>query len=250
MISRPTLLVDIGNTSLRWAVLEGDVCGEMRTVRHFGGLPIDLHAAWETLTPPRQVYVANVAGETIAAALTQACRSRWGITPEFVQTERETLGVRIAYTEPARLGVDRWLALLATHRHFPGDALIVDAGTAITYDVLKADGQHLGGLILPGIETMRDGLLTGTQIPRVDVVDHADEPWARDTAPAIGSGTIQAPAALAERLQSRLAELGGARVPRLLVTGGDGERLLAALPAAAELVPDLVLRGLALVREG
>lgn len=240
------LLIDVGNTSLRWATPSSGVLGEVRAVRHFGGLPIDLHAAWEQLAPPGRVLVANVAGEAIAAALADVCRSRWGVAPRFVRTEREACGVRIAYVEPARLGVDRWLALLAAHRHFPGDVLIVDAGTAITFDLLRADGRHMGGLILPGIESMRDGLLQGTQIPRVDVVDGNDAPWATDTATAIGSGTIQAPAALAERLDRAFAEYTGTP-PRLLVTGGDAERLLPALPESAALVPDLVLRGLMLV---
>jgi type III pantothenate kinase len=244
------LLVDIGNTSLRWAWHADGRLGEVGSVRHFGGLPIDLLAAWETMARPARILVANVGGEAVAAALGRVCEGRWGLVPGFVRTEAEAFGVRIAYAEPARLGVDRWLALVAARRHFPGDVLIVDAGTAITFDLLAADGRHLGGLILPGVEAMRDTLLRGTQIPRLEVPDRVDapvdRPWAEDTAGAIGAATIQAPAALAERLQRTLAErTGGA--PRLLVTGGDGARLLPALPAGAELVADLVLRGLALV---
>ncbi|AGA90141.1 pantothenate kinase, type III [Thioflavicoccus mobilis 8321] len=244
------LLLDIGNTSLRWALYADGRLGEVGAVRHFGGLPIDLLAAWEPLVRPTRVTVANVGGEAVADALTQVCQGRWGLAPRFVATQGDALGVKIAYVEPARLGVDRWLALLAAHHQFPGDALIVDAGTAVTFDLLAADGRHLGGLILPGVEPMRDTLLRGTQIPRLAVVDPVDEridrPWADDTAGAIGAATIQAPAALAERLHRAFAErTGGA--PRLLVTGGDGARLLPALSSDAEPVPDLVLRGLALV---
>lgn len=244
------LLVDIGNTSLRWAWHADGQLGEVGSVRHFGGLPIDLLAAWEDVEKPDRVLVANVGGEAVAAAFSRVCEGRWGLAPSFVRTQAEAFGVRVAYAEPARLGVDRWLALVAARRHFPGDVLIVDAGTAITFDLLAADGRHLGGLILPGVEAMRDTLLRGTQIPRLEVPDRVaapvDRPWAEDTAGAIGAATIQAPAALAERLQRALAERAGG-VPRLLVTGGDGARLLPALPTGAELVPDLVLQGLALV---
>lgn len=239
------LLLDVGNTCLRWALRQGGRAGEVRSVRHFGGLPLDLHAAWDLLERPRRVLVANVGGEGVAKALTEVCEGRWRRTPRFLKTQALAFGLRIAYADASSLGVDRWLALVAAHWHFSGDALIVDAGTAVTFDLLRADGQHLGGLILPGVEAMRDSLLRGTQIPRLEVTDPTGELWARDTAGAIGTGTIQAPAALAERLYRRLAEQTAA-TPRLLVTGGDAERLLAALPECAELVPDLVLQGLAM----
>lgn len=239
------LVIDIGNTSLKWTVCDRSELSEMQRVRHHGGLPIDLHAAWEQIPTPERVLVANVGGDALAAAVVRACRSRWGREPRFARTEPRCRGVTIAYAQPERLGVDRWLALLAGHHSCSGPVLIVDAGTALTYDLLLADGRHLGGLILPGIEMMRERLLAGTHIPRVEPEELA-EPWAADTATAIAAGSIQAPAALAERLYDRLAaQIGGA--PELIVTGSDGERLLPAIDRPAYLEPDLVLQGLALL---
>lgn len=239
------LFIDIGNTSLKWAIGDRSNLSEMQGIRHHGGLPIDLHAAWEQLATPERVLVANVAGDALAAAVVRACRSRWGREPRFVHTERHCCGVTIAYEQSQRLGVDRWLVLLAGHQTCTGPVLIVDAGTAVTYDLLLADGRHLGGLILPGIELMRDSLLAGTRIPRVEPEELA-EPWTADTATAIAAASIQAPAALAERLYDRLADqVGGA--PDLIVTGSDGERLLAAIDRPASLEPDFVLQGLALL---
>lgn len=239
------LLIDIGNTNLKWARGETDSVGEMRTVRHHGGLPIDLHAAWEQLGTPQRVLVSNVAGDKMADAVRRACRSYWELEPRFARTEPASYDVSVAYERPERLGVDRWLALIAAHRSCDGPVLVVDAGTAVTFDLLLSGGRHLGGLILPGIEIMRDGLLAGTHIPRVEPQD-LSEPWAADTGTAIAAGSIQAPAALAERLYHRLADLAGAD-PVLILTGGDAQRLLSAMHGRVLQSPDLVLRGLALI---
>jgi len=239
------LLIDIGNTNLKWTLNESGSLEAMRTLRHHGGLPIDLHAAWERLAPPRRILVSNVGGAEMAGALERVCRSYWDRAPLFATPEPKAYGVTIAYERPEQLGVDRWLALIATHRICQGPVLVVDAGTAITYDLLLGDGSHLGGLITAGIEMMRDRLLAGTRIPRIEPAESAD-PWARDTGAAIAVGSIQAPAALAERLFHRLAEQTG-KTPQCILAGGDAERLIPALDLPLRHEPDLVLRGLTLL---
>jgi type III pantothenate kinase len=239
------LLVDIGNTSLKWAPRESGEVRGMSCVRHHGALPMDLLASWEQLPEPGRVLVASVAAQPVTDALLRVCRSRWGLDAGLVRVDPSRGGVELAYTEPSRLGVDRWLALIAARRCCAAPALIVDAGTAITYDLLLADGHHLGGLIVPGIAMMRDGLLAGTGIPPVEPVD-AELSWGADTGAAIGIGTLQAPAALAERLRRRLAEASG-QPPALLLTGGDAHRLRPALEGPVRTEPDLVLQGLALL---
>jgi type III pantothenate kinase len=237
------LLIDIGNTNLKWSTLGPDGPVPMRVVRHHGGLPIDLHAAWEALLAPEQILVSNVAGDALAAALHRACVSRWRREPLFVRTEASAHGLSVAYTEPHRLGVDRWLAMLAARVICEGPALVVDVGTAVTYDLLLAEGRHLGGLILPGIELMQTNLLARTQIPHPDL-EEAPLAWATDTAGAIAAGPVQALAALAERLAERLQAEAQAK-PEIVVTGGDAERLLPAIGRACRVEPDLVLQGLA-----
>ncbi|WP_341765489.1 type III pantothenate kinase [Candidatus Thiosymbion oneisti] len=239
------LLIDIGNTNLKWTLGASGSLEAMRAVRHHGGLPIDLHAAWEQLTPPRQILVSNVGGAEMAKALERVCRSYWDRAPLFVTTEPKACGVTIAYEHPERLGVDRWLALIAAHRICRGPVLVVDAGTAITYDLLLGDGSHLGGLITAGIEMMRDRLIAGTRIPRIEPMESADT-WATDTGTAIAVGSIQAPAALAERLFHRLTEQVG-KTPQCILSGGDAERLIPALRLPTQHRPDLVLQGLALL---
>jgi type III pantothenate kinase len=242
------LLVDIGNSSIKWALRRpgaADLAG-FGAAMHGGALPLDLLAVWDELERVDAIIAAGVGPQPVKDAVTRVCQARWHLQPRWIGTSAEAHGVRIAYAEPARLGVDRFLALVAAHRlprPAPAPSLIADAGTAITYDLLASDGTHLGGLILPGVRIMRDSLLAGTQIPRHEPAD-ADLPWAADTGEAIAAASIQAPAALAERLHQRLAEHTGS-TPRLILTGGDAERLAAAIALPAESIPDLVLRGLA-----
>jgi type III pantothenate kinase len=250
------LLIDIGNTNLRWATWgpnpsggpdPGRILGDVSILRHHGALPVDLLAAWDRLAAPRQIVVSNVGGPELAAHLTRAARSLWGLTPSFAATQALGFGVRIAYAEPEHLGVDRWLALIAAHRHAPGAALIVDAGTAITYDLLLADGTHLGGLILPGVRMLRESLRAGTRIPPWEEQQEpgADDPaWASDTAAAIAGASLQAPAALAERLWGRLRDRAGTE-PLLILTGGDAQRLAPLVGTPIHILPALVLQGLA-----
>jgi len=248
------LLIDIGNTNLRWASQEGPGIGAPQSVRHGGGAPIDLLAAWDGLAVPHRVLIGNVGGEAVGTAVARVVRALWGLEPEVAVTRTECLGVRVAYRDPSRLGVDRWLVLLAAHARQAGAVLIVDAGTAVTYDLLLADGTHLGGLILPGIEMMRAGLFAGTRISRPvpdAVIDQgmnetsAADPWGSDTATAIALGSVQALGALADRLYERLAERGQGPGPAILLTGGDASRLAGVITRPCELVPDLVLQGLA-----
>ncbi|UHD18160.1 type III pantothenate kinase [Thiocapsa bogorovii] len=242
------LLLDIGNTNLRWTLSGAGTHGEVRIVRHGGAVPIDLLADWERLDAPERVVASNVGGASVASAIGRATRAYWGLDVEFVQTRARFGALQIAYRDPERFGVDRWLALVAAHRLVAEAVLVVDAGTAATFDLLLADGRHLGGLILPGVEMMRASLLAGTLIPRI-ASEPTDEPWAVDTGPAVAAGSLQALAALATRLYDRLRQETQAP-PALILTGGDAERLVPAMDRPCRVVPDLVLRGLSEVVSG
>ena len=236
------LLVDIGNTSIKWATWDGEQLADPGSAKHFGALPIDLLAAWDALDDISGIIVARVGPQSVLDAVANIAAARWRCDLTEIATSAEAHAVRIAYSEPARLGVDRFLALIGAHTQHAGPKLIVDAGTAVTYDLLLADGSHLGGLILPGIALMRDSVLAGTQIPRYEPAE-ADQSWADDTAEAVAAASIQAPAALAERLYQRLSDH-ASQSPKLIITGGDAERLLPAITPPAIHQPDLVLLGL------
>jgi type III pantothenate kinase len=236
------LLLDIGNTNLRWVCVDAGVLGDVAVVRHGGGAPLDLLADWERLEPPERIIASHVGADAVARAITQVAQAYWERGVDRVRTRAQFGSLRIAYAEPSRFGVDRWLGLIAARAMSPDATLILDAGTAATFDLVLADGQHLGGLILPGVEMMRTSLLSGTQIPRIEA-EPSEGLWAADTAPAVAAGSLHAIAALASRLYDRLATQ-VQTAPRFVLTGGDAERLAPALDRPHERVPDLVLRGL------
>jgi type III pantothenate kinase len=250
------LLVDIGNTSLKWALSDEAEIGPMAVARHYGALPIDVLAAWEAIESVDAVLVGSVGPSEVVDAVRTASASYWRAPVEQIKTQAQAHGVRIAYAEPSRFGVDRFLALIGARwlaqqarfdtlgrEYIETATLVVDAGTAITIDGLLADGTHLGGQILPGIPMLRASLLQNTRLPAHHTQDH-DRLWGDDTGPAIAAASLQAPAALGERLLRGLHEQSGQR-PRLLLTGGDAERLAPHFHSSYQHQADLVLIGLA-----
>jgi type III pantothenate kinase len=152
-------------------------------------------------------------------------------------------GVRNAYSAPARLGVDRFLGLVAAHRDSAGPAVIAGCGTALAVDAVGTDGRHLGGLIAPAPPLMRQALLERTarlgELTAAPITDFADT-----TSAAVESGTWLAAVALVERFARRTqAALGMA--PALILSGGGAKRLAPLLELEHRVDPDLVLRGLA-----
>lgn len=244
-----TLVVDFGSSRLKWALVSGTALGERGAFGHRGQeLGPLLAQSWGRLEPPSRVLLASVAGPEHAETLCNWSYGHWGVRVEQVRSTARTLGVINAYAEPQRLGVDRWLALIAVRSRFAGPACIVDCGTAITIDGLAGDGRHLGGLILPGFGMMRQALLQGTGLD--DLAPPPEPQWlARDTAGAIGYGGVLATVALVERLAERI-ERQCVRVPHIVVTGGDGFRLQPLLVRDSRYEPDLVLYGLVAISYG
>ncbi len=258
-----TLLLDIGNSRLKWARTAPRRRGSAGRLLGPGAAPRPEPEAlaafarrhWSRLRP-RRVLAANVAGPSFAAALQDWCTGTWGLQAELVTAPARGWGVVNAYAEPARLGPDRWAALVAARRRTQGACCVVDAGTALTFDVLDREGRHLGGLIVPGLELMRRALLQGTgelaaragpSGPDAPPAPATDALLARDTSQAVQAGTLYAAVATVDRVLADLeAELGG--LARLL-SGGDAPALLPLLSGRYDHAPHLVLEGLAIMAE-
>ncbi|MEB1529914.1 type III pantothenate kinase [Xanthomonas sp. WHRI 7945] len=230
-------LFDLGNSRFKFAALERGRAGAVQAWAH-GAEAMDA-AAVAALPRGDTAYVASVAAPALTAAVLDALRTRFAQV-QVARTEAACAGVRIAYAQPQRFGVDRFLALLAAHGG--GDVLVVGVGTALTLDLLDRDGLHHGGRIAPSPTTMRQALQQrAAQLP-AEGGDYRE--FATDTADALASGCDGAALALIERsLQQGEALL--TRRPRLLLHGGGAPPLLHGLPAA-EQCPSLVLDGLAL----
>lgn len=238
------LLVDIGNTRLKAALWDGHVLRPLGAATHAGALDaVDIATFWERAGDVDGVLVASVAGAAVEQRLAAGVARRFGLRAEFLASSQELCGVRNAYAEPARLGIDRLLGLVALHASQAGACVLAGCGTALTLDAVDADGAHLGGLICASPPLMIDALTSATarlDAPRsAHIVDFAD-----NTADAIESGAWQAAAALVglfvERTTAHLAE-----TPALILTGGGADRLSGLIGRAHRVEPDLVLRGLA-----
>lgn len=244
-----SLLVDIGNSRLKWACAEGDTLSGQSCVRYDGkGLASMLDGHWADLGRPRAVLVASVRGSDVTDVLRRWVSDRWDLYAEPVLPGRESHGVSNAYTEPGRLGADRWAALIAVRHLHQGPACIVDCGTAVTVDALAGNGEHLGGLILPGLTMMRRGLTESTD-GIGEAVSGEVSLLARNTADGVTAGTLYTMVAAIDRIVADVgAELGKGVVN--ILTGGDGETVLPLLAGTWEHEPDLVLRGLAVIARG
>lgn len=231
-------LFDLGNSRFKYAPLHGDRAGDVQAWTHGAE---DLRGeALRALPQGDTAYVASVAAAGLTATMLEILRMRFRHV-HVARTEASLAGVRIAYAAPERFGVDRFLALLAAARG-QCHVLVVGVGTALTIDLLDADGVHHGGRIAASPTTMREALhARAVQLPRSggDYREFAD-----DTADALASGCDGAAIALIERSRAQAVQRLQAPVA-LLLHGGGAPALLPQLPADAGHQPLLVLDGLA-----
>lgn len=236
------ILVDFGNTRLKWATL---VRGELRPGGVFAhaGTPLatQLQREWSGLVRVDTVLVASVVAPALEAELDALVQQCFGLRASFLRSPAFALGVRNAYAEPARLGIDRFLALAALHGRHPRAQLLASVGTALTLDLLDAGGVHHGGLIVPSPHLMREAILAGTA--RVGIAGGRWNEMPSATADAVVAGSLYAAAGAIDRFRA-VAERRLGALPALLLSGGGGDEI-APLLADAERAHDLVLHGLA-----
>ena len=248
-----TLLVDIGNTRVKWATLRGGQQGRMHAEAHEGS-GLALRAL--VRSAPRdvgRVVVVSVVDEALSHVLDAAARRRFGVTPEYVRSSARAHGVMNGYRESWRLGADRWVSTVGAHALASGrTAVVANVGTALTIDAVSASGRHRGGAIIPGPATMVESLLNGTHGIRrraAGGLAQSRSMFATDTASALAAGSMFAAAAFVDRAFAEARrELGGR--PLLILTGGAAPALQRHLKSPAREVPDLVLRGLAVFAAG
>ena len=261
-----TLLIDAGNSSLKWALCHnGRLEAGDPVVYQWPSLEQQLTEAWSSFTKknvnPAKIILANVAGEQVLDAL-----NRWrakalvveetdGVTIEIVTAQASAYGVTSAYEQSETLGADRWAALVAARHHVEGDACIIDCGTAFTIDILAANGEHVGGTIAPGWEMMENSLVANTK-SITSAESGIPELLGKTTQQAIQAGISAACAGAVEHIVRRYQN-GKGRELTCVLTGGAAPLLLSKLSSSKPLSskstskfyyePDWVLKGLAII---
>jgi type III pantothenate kinase len=249
-----TLLVDIGNTRIKWARLGGTRLGKPQAAAHSRWRGVDYaRRLFGPAAGIERVVVASVAGPRVNRALAAAAR-RAGAAAQFVTVSRDGGGVTIGYAEPWRLGVDRFAAIVGAHEIFSTvPVCVVGVGTAMTIDLVDAAGRHLGGVIVPAPNLMVDALLVNTHGIRRRAQGGAVGGagiFARSTRDGIERGSRYAGAALVDRAVEEASAL-LEREPLVVFTGGDAGLVRPLIRSRCVTVLDLVLRGLAVLsRDG
>ncbi|MFM0473117.1 type III pantothenate kinase [Paraburkholderia strydomiana] len=263
------LLIDAGNSRVKWAMVEADGAQIAGGALTHGGADQTQWATegatqWANLPAPRGAWLSNVAGDAAGERIAALVDAQWPHLPlTTIRAREQQCGVTNAYTTPHALGSDRWAGMIGAHAAFPGEHLLIATfGTATTLEALRADGRFVGGLIAPGWTLMMRSLGEHTaQLPTLDanaarglLASSADKQdatrrgpfFATDTPRSLSAGCTLAQAGLVERTWRDLTDEWQVPV-RLVVGGGAADEVASALKVPHTRHDSLVLSGLALI---
>ena len=242
------LAIDVGNTRLKWALYESP---EVRS-------PLLAHGAeflenidkladgpWATLAAPARMLGCIVSGDHLKRRVEEQMEI-WDVSPQWVVASSAEAGLTNGYDFPARLGADRWVAMIGAWQHVlvQGPArpmVLVMVGTAVTVEAIDASGKFLGGIILPGHGIMLRALESGTAGLHVPTGEVCEFPT--NTSDALTSGGTFAIAGAVERMVQHVRQHCGAE-PKCIMTGGAGWKMAPSMLGKIELMDNLIFDGL------
>jgi type III pantothenate kinase len=235
------LQLDIGNSSAKWRLLaDGQIISRGRYSERDAGSLEALLACADSL---EQILISSVASAEREVELAGQLTRRWSLEPWFARTEQATGRLQSCYVEPARMGVDRWLAMLGAIERKSGRVAVIDAGSALTIDIVAESGQHEGGYIIPGPELMERALLKDTDRVRfAESAEYRLQPG-QSTAEAVRNGIAVAQAGAVALVLQEL-EIDSSQA---VFCGGGSPVLMRLLNSGSDYVPDLVFEGLELM---
>ncbi len=242
------LAIDVGNTRLKWALYQNPhvnapVLGQ--GAEFLDNIDKLAEGAWAALPAPERMLGCVVAGDAVRKRVEEQMEL-WDVSAQWVVSSVAEAGISNGYDYPARLGSDRWVAMIgAWHRALAQGAarpmVVVMVGTAVTVDAIDADGKFLGGLILPGHGIMLRALETGTAGLHVPTGDVREFPT--NTSDALTSGGTYAIAGAIERMVHHVRKHCGVE-PKCIMTGGAGWKMSPSMSLQFELVDNLIFDGL------
>ena len=249
------LAIDVGNTNIalgvyRDAVLVADwrIRTQLgRTCDEYGMLLRDLFGyAGLDLKDISGIAISNVVPPTMAALL-ETCRKFFGIEPYLVDPEKET-GIKIHYEPKSDVGADRIANALAAFVLYGGPVVVVDFGTATTFDAISKSGEYLGGAIAPGIGISMEALFrAAARLPRIDLV-RPPSPIGTTTETSMQAGVLYGFAGQVDEIVARFREELG-KETKVVATGGLAELIASESRTIGVVNPLLTLEGLRLMWE-
>jgi type III pantothenate kinase len=243
------LLLDIGNSSVNWALQEQD---EFTSSGAFSYIKNNLEQSFQEnlllSEKPSDVLVSNVAGVEVFNSLRNQVKKQWQqeCWQPCVATRFKEL--KNSYSDVQQMGLDRWLAMVASWEEYKTALCLVGCGTALTVDVVDIGGEHLGGYIVPGIELMQQALVSSTDQINVVVNNQASLEYAKDTGAAINNGAFLAAASTIDHVVDKFSNKSKCK-PKCIISGGMAELIKPLLNYPFEYEPNLVLTGLSVLHK-
>lgn len=246
------LFLDIGNSFIKWStVIDDDYT--VHTPVLFDDLLSQGLGCLNLKSIPDIVYFSTVANAEQVDNLKLIIQTDWQVFPIQLTAQKSCCGLTSGYDNFSQLGDDRWFAMQGALGIYSVPTIVVDAGTALTIDAI-VDGKHLGGLIVPGMTTMRQSLAINTadllDVSQSDIpsITNQSQLLGTDTTTAILGGTLYMAAAFINQVISDLNNQVGTQF-KVIMTGGESEKLCRLLDTDYDYIPDLVLQGMVNVEE-
>jgi type III pantothenate kinase len=247
------LALDIGNTRLKWALYDTPRCGAQpleQGAEFLENIEKLAEGPWSKVRPPQYVLGCAVASDVIRRRVEDQMEA-WDVAPQWVVASEAEAGLRNGYDYPARLGADRWVAMIGAYQHMlaqgPAQPMVlVMVGTAVTVEAVDASGMFLAGLILPGHGIMLRALESGTaglHVPTGEV-----KPFPTNTSDALTSGGTYAIAGAVECMVQHVRQRCGAE-PKCIMTGGAAWKMAPTMTRPFELVDNLIFDGLLFIAQ-
>ncbi len=232
------LLIEIGNTQLKWAVSKGE-----KIVASFSQ-PLVENLCFSVLNQyvsnMDNIFVANVAGEQVAEKLQDWAIGNHLSSLNFIYTEKKHKDLINGYSDPSQLGVDRWLGLIGAWGRTATDFIVIDAGTAITVDYVLQGGQHQGGYIFPGFDLMKESLVQQTEACVLGTVDWLGMTMERgkDTSQGMVGGIMSLVVTFINSINTDGSQ------SEIFLTGGNASIIQKYCSQDCHVVPNLVFEGM------
>jgi type III pantothenate kinase len=255
LVSVMLLTVDVGNTNINIGVFDGSklkgtwkiATGVHRMPDEYASLLFNLFDRHDIDTSQITDAILCSVVPTLIGVFEEICRRYLKVSPLVVASGVKT-GVRICLDNPKEVGADRVVNAVAAHQLYGGAVIVIDLGTATTFDAVSEDGDYLGGAIAPGIAIATEALFTRTAaLPRVELI-HPKRAVGRSTVAAMQSGIVFGYAGLIEGIVSRIQQEIGGKV-KVVATGGYADLLARETPVIEVVNHDLTLTGLRLIYE-